>query len=345
MRTAGLISPCNKRNLYLLSKRGYTNGRFIIDKLRSPNLTSIALIMKNTLLYIVTVLIWGSTWLAIEFQLGDVDVPASVAYRFMISAVLMWGYCLWAKVPMTFSARNHFFILVLAMFNFSINYAVIYSSQQYLSSAMASIAFSTMLLMNIVNTRIFFGTKITAKTYIGALLGIFGVVALFWDDLSIVVEGSTSAWGLTLAISAAMLASLGNMTSVRNSRAKMNIFAVNAWGMLYGAIILSASVLLSDAQFGFSMQSSYIASLLYLAIFGTVIAFASYYVLLNDMGPEKASYVIVLFPVVAVILSSVFEDFKWTNNTFIGFALVLLGNAIILMPSNSLMRLSLKKPS
>ncbi len=301
--------------------------------------------MRNTLLYIVTVLIWGSTWLAIEFQLGEVDVPASVAYRFMISAVLMWGYCLWAKVPMNFSARNHFFIILLAILNFSINYAVVYSSQQYLSSAMTSIAFSTMLLMNIVNTRIFFGTKITVKTYIGAVLGILGIVALFWDDLSVVAEGSNAIWGLVLVITSAMLASLGNMASVRNSRAKMNIFAVNAWGMLYGSIILSLLVLLSDAQFGFSMQPSYIASLLYLAIFGTVIAFASYYALLNDMGPEKASYVIVLFPVVAVVLSSIFEGFTWTNNTFIGFALVLLGNAIILMPSNSIMRRSLKRLS
>jgi len=300
--------------------------------------------MKNTLLYIATVLIWGSTWLAIEFQLGEVDVPASVAYRFMISAVLMWAYCLWARVPMNFSARNHFFILVLAIFNFSINYAVIYSSQKYLSSAMTSIAFSTMLLMNIINTRIFFGTKIAPKTILGALFGILGIVALFWDDLSAANQESNSLLGLGLVLTAALIASLGNMASVRNSKANMNIFAVNAWGMLYGAIILSIIVLVSDAQFGFSMQPSYIASLLYLAIFGTVIAFATYYVLLNNLGPERASYVIVLFPVVAVVLSSLFEEFAWTENTFIGFALVLLGNAIILTPNNSLERLRLKRP-
>lgn len=233
---------------------------------------------------------------------------------------------------MYFSARDHFFILVLAMFNFSINYAVIYSSQQYLSSAMTSIAFSTMLLMNIINTRIFFGTKIAPKTYVGALFGILGLVALFWDDLSASGDGSNSILGLTLVMTAALIASLGNMTSVRNSKASMNIFAVNAWGMLYGTIILCAVVIFSGAEFGFSTQPSYVISLLYLAVFGTVIAFATYYVLLNDMGPEKASYVIVLFPVVAVMLSSLFEDFTWTTNTFIGFALVLLGNAIILTP-------------
>ena len=301
--------------------------------------------MKNALLYIVTVLVWGSTWIAIEFQLGEVDVAASVAYRFMISAALMWVYCIWAKVPMSFSMRNHFFILVLAVLNFSINYAVIYTSQQYLTSAMTSIAFSTMLLMNIVNTRIFFGTKISPKTWLGALLGVFGIAALFWDDLSAASEGSNSLLGLSLVITAALIASLGNMTSVRNSKANMNVFAVNAWGMLYGAIILSALVLLSDAQFGFSAEPSYIISLLYLSVFGTVIAFATYYVLLNNMGPEKASYVIVLFPVVAVALSSIFEDFAWTENTFLGFALVLIGNIIILTPAKPLALFMRKKAS
>jgi len=294
--------------------------------------------MKNFFLYIVTVLVWGSTWLAIEFQLGEVDIAASVAYRFMISAILMWAYCLWAKVPLSFGRRDHAYIVLLAAFNFSLNYAVIYSSQRYLSSAMTSIAFSTMLLMNIVNTRLFFGTRIAPKTYLGALLGIAGIVALFWHDLASFRDGSSALFGLGLVLTSALIASLGNMVSVRNSNAGMDVFAVNAWGMLYGALILSAWVLLSDAQFTFSSSQSYVFSLLYLSIFGTVIAFASYYVLLKEMGPERASYVIVLFPVVAVSLSSLFEGFEWRSNTILGFALVLLGNAIILTSKDLLVR-------
>jgi len=288
--------------------------------------------MKNTLLYIATVLIWGSTWLAIEYQLGEVPIVVSVFYRFAIAALIMWGYCLIAKTPLYFSMRNHFFILVLAFFNFGMNYVVIYYSQKYLTSAMTSIAFSTMLLMNIVNTRLFFGIKIKVRVYVGALLGILGIAALFWEDLSATKIGNESLFGLGLVILAAFIASLGNMTSVRNSRAGMNVLAVNAWGMLYGAIILFVYVAFSNDEFVFSYQPAYIWSLLYLAVFGTVIAFATYYVLLNNIGPEKASYVIVLFPVVAVGLSSAFEGFTWTQSTLLGFTLVLLGNAIVLTP-------------
>ncbi len=295
--------------------------------------------MRNTLLYIATVLIWGSTWLAIEYQLGEVDIVVSVFYRFTIAAVIMWAYCRFAKVPMRFSMRNHGFIFVLALFNFSMNYTLLYYSQNYLTSAMTSIAFSTMLLMNIVNTRLFFGSRIAGRVYLGAFFGITGIIALFWDDLSASGVGSDSLIGLSLVISGALVASLGNMTSVRNSRAGMNVLAVNAWGMLYGALILATIVGFSDLQFTLSTKPSYLLSLAYLAVFGTVIAFATYYVLLNDIGPEKASYVIVLFPVVAVVLSSFFEGFSWTHNTFLGFALVLIGNAILLTPSSILKRL------
>lgn len=293
--------------------------------------------MNNVLLYIATVLIWGSTWLAIEFQLGEVPVMVSLLYRFAIAALIMWAYCWLAKTPLRFTRRNHFFILVMALFNFSMNYALLYFSQNYLTSAMTSIAFSTMLLMNIVNTRLFFGTKIKARVYLGAVLGIAGIAALFWSDLAGPSLGREPLIGLALVIAGAFVASLGNMTSVRNSRAGMNVMAVNAWGMLYGTLILLAVITVSDIEFAFSTEPGYVLSLLYLAIFGTVIAFATYYVLLNNIGPEKASYVIVLFPLVAVALSSVFEGFAWTNNTFLGFALVLLGNAIVLTPFDKIL--------
>lgn len=288
--------------------------------------------MKTAFLYAITVLIWGSTWLAIEFQLGDVPVQASVMYRFAIAAACMWGYCLWAKIPLVFSRRNHLFIALLALFNFSFNYSLLYYSQQYLTSAMASIAFSTLLLINIVNTRLFFKTEIQPRVYIGAIFGILGIVALFWHDLNLGSSQSQSLIGLGLALSGTLFASLGNMTSVRNSRAGLNVLAVNAWGMLYGAVFLFVIMLVTDTPFVFSTKFDYIASLLYLAIFGTVIAFASYYILLKDMGAEKASYTIVLFPVIAVILSTFYEDFTWHSSTFIGFAMVLLGNVILLTP-------------
>ncbi|NND00699.1 MAG: EamA family transporter [Gammaproteobacteria bacterium] len=295
--------------------------------------------MKNTLLYALTVLIWGSTWFAIEFQLGEVAVEVSLVYRFGMAAAIMWVYCLWQSVPLGFSLRNHGFIALLALGNFSANYVLMYLAQGYLTSAMTSIAFSTLLLMNIINTRLFFGKKIASRVYVGACLGILGIVALFWNDLRAVRLSGQSLLGLWLVLGGTLAASLGNMTSVRNSNHGLNIFAVNAWGMLYGTLALSLFAWLNGSEFIISYRTSYLVSLLYLSVFGTVIAFASYFVLLKNLGPEKASYVIVLFPFVAVTLSSLYEGFVWTTSITIGFALVLLGNLILLTPTAKIMNL------
>ncbi len=298
--------------------------------------------MQNILLYLVTVLIWGSTWFAIEFQLGEVAVEVSLLYRFVLSALLMWLFCLWRRLPMRFSAKDHGFIALLALFNFALNYILIYQAQQYLTSAMTAIAFTTMLLMNIVNTRLFFGIPVARRIYVGALMGIAGIAVLFYPDLDGLDFTNASLIGLVLVLGSALSASLGNMASVRNSRAGLPITQVNAWGMLYGAIGLTVLVVLSGTPVTFSTSPAFIISLLYLAVFGSVIAFATYFALLKRMGPEKASYVIVLFPLVAVVLSTLFEDFIWTGYTFAGFALVLAGNALVLTPFAKIKALLLK---
>ncbi|MDX1536949.1 DMT family transporter [Arsukibacterium sp.] len=298
--------------------------------------------MKNALLYLVTVLIWGSTWFAIEFQLGEVAVEVSLTYRFVLSALLMWLFCWWRRLPMRFSAKDHGFIALLALFNFALNYILIYQAQQYLTSAMTAIAFTTMLLMNIINTRLFFGKPVAKRIYFGALMGIAGIVVLFYPDLDGLDFTNASLIGLVLVLGSALSASLGNMASVRNSRAGLPITQVNAWGMLYGAVGLTALVLISGTPFTFSTSPAFIISLLYLAVFGSVIAFATYFALLKGMGPEKASYTIVLFPLVAVLLSTMFEDFVWSSYTFSGFALVLLGNALVLTPFAKIKALMIK---
>lgn len=288
--------------------------------------------MKNILLYAVTVLIWGTTWLAIEFQLGVVAPEVSLVYRFAMAALLMWGYCLYRKLPMRFSLVQHGFFMLLAASNFGLNYLVLYWAQEYLTSALASIAFSTLLMMNIINTRLFFGKPIAGRIYVGALLGIAGIALLFYKDIQNLDLADATLLGLMMALSGTLIASFGNMISVRNSKRHVGILQGNAWGMLYGAVILTGVVWASGAGFSFDFRPTYVLSLFYLAVFGTVIAFATYFALLKNIGPERASYVIVLFPLVAVILSTWFEGFTWNSYTLVGFSLVLLGNALVLTP-------------
>ncbi|TMO67709.1 DMT family transporter [Pseudoalteromonas aurantia] len=292
--------------------------------------------MQSVLLYIMTVLIWGSTWLAIEFQLGTVNEIVSLCLRFSLAALCMWGYVLFKRLPMYFDLKTHGFFILLAMGNFGLNYLMLYYAQGYLNSAMASIAFSLLLIFNIINTRLFFGKPIAKRIYSGALFGVAGIVALFWHDLSQFDLSNGAIVGLGLALLGTLIASFGNMVSVRNSNKGIGVLQGNAWGMLYSSVLLAVFALLNGETFVINASWQYWSSLIYLAVFGTVIAFASYFSLLKNIGPERASYIIVLFPLVAVLLSTYFEGFTWQANTFVGFSLVLLGNAIVLTPFDKL---------
>lgn len=292
--------------------------------------------MRSIVLYIFTVLIWGSTWLAIEFQLGIVPPEASLVYRFALAASIMWIYCLYKKLPMAYCTKDHLFFAVLALTNFGGNYLFLYWAQAYLSSAMTSIAFSTLLIMNMVNNRLFFGSPIPSRMFFGAGLGLLGIVALFWQDIRSVDFSSHAMIGLGLSLTGTLVASFGNMTSVRNSKHGVGVLQGNAWGMSYSAIFLTLYLLLSDGQFRFDFSFPYVASLLYLSVFGTVLAFAFYFILIKDIGAAKASYTVVLFPLVAVSLSLIFEGFVLTFSTLLGFVLVITGNIIVLTPLHRL---------
>ncbi|WP_010604201.1 DMT family transporter [Pseudoalteromonas maricaloris] len=301
--------------------------------------------MKNLFLYAITVLIWGSTWLAIEYQLGSINEFVSLFYRFGLAAVCMWAFVIYKRVPMRFSRRDHGFFTLLALCNFGANYLFLYWAQAHLTSAMASIAFSLLLVVNIVNTKLFFAKPIAKRIYFGASLGTLGIVSLFWHDLVAFDLQSEAFLGLSLALLGTVVASLGNMVSVRNSNQQIDVMAGNAWGMLYSAVMLATYVAFSEHQFINQAPASYWWSLIYLSVFGTVIAFGCYFSLLKNIGPEKASYLIVLFPFVAVALSTLFEGFEWQQNTFIGFILVILGNAIVLTPLDRIYAwLSIRSP-
>ncbi|MGS2721609.1 DMT family transporter [Paraglaciecola aestuariivivens] len=292
--------------------------------------------MRSAFLYLFTVLIWGSTWLAIEFQLGEVAVEVSLFYRFVLAAGLIWGYCLIKGYSMRFKLKHHLFFMLLASCNFGFNYLVLYWAQVYLNSAMSSIAFSTLLIMNMVNSRLFFGTSIAPRMFVGALLGLGGIVALFWTDIQDFDFASQAMLGLGLSLLGTLISSFGNMTSMRNSNHNIGIMQGNAWAMLYGSVILFVTALCLGSSFTLDTQWTYLTSLLYLSVFGTVIAFACYFALLKEIGAAKASYAVVFFPLVAVILSMMFEGFSWQTNTVIGFLLVLTGNLVVLTPVDKL---------
>jgi len=286
--------------------------------------------MSNTILYLATVLIWGSTWLAIEYQLGTVEPEVSIAYRYAIASFSLFIYCKIKRLSLLFNLKSHIWFAFLGVFLFCLNYIFAYRAQIHITSALAAIAFSTMLWINIILSRLVFGTRAGRAVLLGALLGIIGVVIIFAPRITEVSLSDDVFYGSVLALLGAMVASIGNMVSQGAQNRALPVLQSNAWGMFYGAILTTLISMFRGHEFTFDATFTYIASLAYLAIFGSVVAFGAYLTLLGRIGAHKAGYATVLFPVVALILSLLFEGLRLDVTIVLGATLVLLGNVLVL---------------
>lgn len=285
--------------------------------------------MYNAFLYLLTVLIWGSTWLAIKFQLGNVSPELSIVYRFGLAAFILIIFSLVRRLPMRFSLKVHGFFALQGFLLFSLNYLLVYLAEEFLTSGLVAIIFSLIIVLNVVFGAIFLGNPIRVRVMIGAAIGLLGLAFVFWPELISLDLTGQKITGMVLALIATISASLGNVVSARNQRNDLPVIQTNAYGMLYGAGFMLIFALVRGSQLQFDTSPSYLISLLYLAIFGSVIAFGSYLTLLGRIGLDRAAYVTVLFPVIALLLSTFFEDLQWGIYQLFGVALILLGNAVV----------------
>ena len=286
--------------------------------------------MKNLFLYATTVLIWGSTWLVITFQLGVVSPILSVAYRFTLASLLLFAFAILRRVNLRFTARQHLFFGLQGVLLFSLNYLLVYLAEQRLTSGLVAVIFSTLVFMNILIGALFLGTPVRSYVVIGALIGLAGICLVFLPELKAFSLQDAGFIGLLLSLGGTLFASIGNIVAARNQREGLPVVQANAFGMAYGAILMFVFALFTGTPFRFEFTPGYIVSLVYLALFGSAIAFGAYLTLLGRIGPDRAAYSSLLFPIVALGLSTLFEGFQWSAPALIGVLLVLAGNFIVL---------------
>ncbi len=280
-------------------------------------------------LYALTVFIWGSTWYAITFQLGRVAPEVSVVYRFALASLLLLVYCIARRLNLRFSMRDHACMALQGLLLFGLNYVVFYRATGLMTSGLIAVVFSTIVLMNIFLSALFFGQRIEPAVTAGACVGLAGIGLVFWPELAGVAQ-LTTVQGIGLCLLGTLLASLGNMSSVSNQRRALPVIQTNAFGMGYGALLMGIWAKLQGVAFGYDPSPAYTLSLLYLAVFGSIVAFGSYLTLLGRLGAARAAYATVVFPLVALAISTLFERYSWTLASLFGVALVLLGNLLVL---------------
>lgn len=286
--------------------------------------------MSNLALYIITVLVWGSTWFAIEFQLGTVAPEISIVYRYAAASLLLFAWSRLRGLNLTFGLRQHGWFLLLGLLLFGINYVLAYRAQIYITSALTAIAFSTIVWMNILNARVLFGVRAQPRVLFGSLLGVAGIFTLFAPQIGELSLGDTVFYGSMLAVAGAVVASMGNMVSQAAQKRTLPVIQSNAWGMLYGAISTAILAGIQGHEFVVDWSAAYMISLAYLTVFGSIVAFGAYLTLLGRIGAHRAGYAMVMFPVVALLLSILFEGLQPDATIIVGTALVLAGNLFVL---------------
>lgn len=281
-------------------------------------------------LYAVVVLIWGSTWFAIKFQLGEVAEEWSVAYRFAIASACLFGYARLKGDRLTLPRSDYWPIVVMGALMFSISYVLVYFGSNHITTGLVAVLFSLIVICNGVLERFFYGTPLDSRLVLASIVGLSGMAFVFWPELSDAELGDGALTGILLTLAAVVAAALGNMAAIRNTRHGWSVVVINAHGMAWGANLSAIIAIALDRPLNFSLSTSYVTSLLFLAIFGSSIAFGCFLVLLKTLGAARSSYVSVIFPIVALLISTLFEDYRWTAIAAAGVVLIVAGNWLAL---------------
>jgi drug/metabolite transporter (DMT)-like permease len=286
--------------------------------------------LKQILYFIIPCLIWGSTWFAIKFQLGQVDPLVSVVYRFLIAGLLLMAFSAIRKLNLRYTLREHLLMVLQGMILFGFNYWLVYLAEENLASGVVAIIFSFSIFTNIFFNYLLLKGKIRKEVMGGAILGIGGTLLIFSHELQSSEQLAIGYQALLFCFGSIVLASLGNILSKYNQTRKLPVIQTNAFSMTYGSLAMMLMVPLSGRSFSFEATFPYVASLLYLSILGSIVAFTLYLKLVGDIGPDRAGYTTLIAPVIALIISSFFENYQWGAAAAFGILLLFAGNFLAL---------------
>jgi len=292
----------------------------------------------NFLLYATATLIWGSTWLGIKLQLTQVPPILSVSYRFCLASLILLVFCLITHKRLRFSLRDQFFMAIQGVTLFGLGYCMSYLATSYMTSGLVSVVYTTILMWNILNLKLFMRQPVAWRAFWGGILGLSGICIVFWHDLSS-LTATKGVIGLGMALLGAYLTSFGNIVGARNAKAGIPVTQANVYGMAYGGLLTLGIHFAGGGSLVMDWSFGYLGPMLYLTFFGSIIAFGCYMLLIGRIGAEYAAYVTLLMPVIALMLSTFFEAYHWSMSSGLGVMIVLIGNLVTLTPAATWLKL------
>ena len=278
------------------------------------------------LLYSLVIFGWSTSWLPVKGQVGPVNPEVSVLWRFLIATSLCFIISNYQKLPLIFPLKIHLKMALMGFFMFSTNFTLFYYASVNVASGLLAVVWSMTSVVNIFMIAIITQSKPNYLQLLASVIGLSGIFLIFIPELKI---SGLALESLLLCILGTISFCAGNLVSRSLQNQNIPVMSANSWGMFYGCLVLIIYALLLNHPFKISLETSYLLGLVWLSVFSTVLTFTCYLVLLGRIGAGRVGYATVVFPVFALLISTVFENYVWTPLAFIGVGLVLLGNIVM----------------
>jgi drug/metabolite transporter (DMT)-like permease len=285
-------------------------------------------------LFAICVVVWGTTWHAITYQVVDFPAEMGVAFRFALAGAGVLALCAWRGVRLRFSLADHAALALQGVFLYGVSYVCVYQAERFIPSGLVAVGYSAAPLLSGIAAALLFGAALGPRFLVGGVLGLFGVALIFWPEISR-PQSDGAAAGAVLTMASVLLSAVGSLTASRNRKRGVPLLPAMGYGMLYGAL---AAILVAVALGGsvvWPVAPSWWLSLAYLAFAGSVLTFACFLTLQDRVGPGPAGTVGVMTPLLALLVSVALEGFRPDALTAAGAALAVAGNALMLTPARS----------
>ena len=284
----------------------------------------------------VCVLVWGTTWYAIVWQLEAIAPAPGVALRFALAAAGLFAWALWQGQRPRFPWAVQRLLAIQGLLSFTVSYLCVYHAERYIVSGLVAVGYAGSPLVGLLLARWILGSPMSARVALGGVAGVAGVAMIFGHEFERLSAAPGVLAGALLTALGVFTSSLSNMAVALYQRRGIAGPAPLAWAMAWGAAPMALLAAFSpEPQWLAPPDARFLASLTYLVLAGSVLTFLCFNALLGRIGPARAGYVGVATPVVALIFSTLFEGFEPSTWTWLGVALVVAGNAVALWPKRA----------
>lgn len=286
--------------------------------------------------FIIVTLIWGSTWLVIRDQLGTVPESWSVTYRFAVAAIAMFALALIRRERVWLPAKVQLFAVAIGLAQFMLNFNFVYRAEQYLTSGIVAVIFALLIIPNTLLSRLFLKTPVERKFLAGGSIAMMGVGLLLAHEAGAIrVDTGAVLLGAGLTLAGVLSASAANVMQATSLAKAQSMIVLIAWAMLWGTLGDALFALATVGPPVFDPRPTYIAGVLYLALFGSVLCFPLYFNIIRTVGAGPAAWSSVLVPVIAMALSTLAEGYVWSGLSIAGSLLAIIGLIVALRPASS----------